>query len=435
MKTLAILALLVSNLSAGPLQVRLKDFEDPPLGWRLWSHRAATAPRVFVDSTVSHSGRASLAVSGNGNALAHGGWEHDLGPIAPGKWYRLSVSYRWQGVMHPVWQIVARIDWRDSQNKRVAPPDYLYQQRPEGDWMRTWIEAAAPERASVATVQLFLSHAPHGVVWWDDVRFEEIPPPGPRHVRIAAVHFRPQHSPGPQANVEAFIERFQNEVHGPTDIILFPEGMTVVGTGRSYVEVAESVPGPTTERLAKLAKARNSYIVAGLYEAEGTAVYNTAVLLDRQGRLAGKYRKVYLPREEYEAGLTPGNQFPVFDADFGRLGLMICYDVFFSDPAKALAMQGAEMILLPIWGGDEVLARARAIENRVFLVTSGYDHPTYIMDPDGERLSVASGQGRVAVATVDLSKRYSHPHLGDMRARRRKEQRTDVLIPPPSGQR
>ncbi|MBL8232477.1 MAG: carbon-nitrogen hydrolase family protein [Bryobacterales bacterium] len=432
MRHLACLFLAAGLLCAEPLKVHLRNFDDTPFGWRAWSHRAATAPRTFVDATVSHGGRASLAVSGKGNALVHGGWEHDVRNVAAGKWYRFSAYYRWQGVEHPVWQIAPRIDWLDARGKRAGVPDYIYQQRREGDWMKTWIEVAAPERASTATIQLFLSHAPHGTVWWDDISFEEIAAPEPRQVRVATVNLRPQNSPSREANVISFVAAFEKAVQGNTDIILFPEGMTVVGTGRTYIDVAESVPGPTTSRLGELARARNSYVVAGIYESEGDAVYNTAVLLDRQGKLAGKYRKVYLPREEYESGLTPGNAFPTFDTDFGRIGLMICYDVFFADPAKTLAMKGAEMILLPIWGGDEVLAKARAIENRIFLITSGYDHPTYIMDPNGERLSVAQERGAVAVATVDLGKRYLQPHLGDMRGRRMKEQRTDMPVPPPA---
>jgi predicted amidohydrolase len=167
-------------------------------------------------------------------------------------------------------------------------------------------------------------------------------------------------------------------------------------------------------------------VAAGIYEREGTAIYNTAVLLDRSGTLVGKYRKVYLPREEVEGGLTPGAEYPMFRTDFGTVGLMICYDVFYSDPAHALAARGAEMILMPIWGGDETLAKARAIENRVFLVASGYDHPTYIMDPTGERLSEAHHRGEAANAMIDLNKRYLDPFLGDMRERRPKELRVDV---------
>ena len=158
-------------------------------------------------------------------------------------------------------------------------------------------------------------------------------------------------------------------------MILLPEGITVVGTGKSFADVAETVPGPTTQRLGELARKHNSYIVAGLYEREGPAIYNTAVLIDREGNVAGKYRKVQLPYEEIEGGLTPGNDYPVFQTDFGTVGLMICYDSQFAEPAQALAGRGAEIIFMPIWGGIETLARARAIENKVFLVSSGYDFP------------------------------------------------------------
>ena len=218
-------------------------------------------------------------------------------------------------------------------------------------------------------------------------------------------------------------------VTGKVDVILLPEGITVIGTGKSYVDVSETVPGPTTATLGEVARRHSSYVAAGIYEREGEIVYNTAILLDRRGDLVGKYRKVYLPSGEIEGGLTPGNDYPVFKTDFGTVGLMICYDVFFSDPAHALARQGAEMILLPIWGGDETLAKARAIENKVYLVTSGYDHPTYIMDPEGKRIASAPHHGDAAIATVDLNKRYWDVQLGDMRARRVKEERVDVRLP------
>ena len=65
----------------------------------------------------------------------------------------------------------------------------------------------------------------------------------------------------------------------------------------------------------------------------------------------------------------------------------------------------------------------------MFVAASGYDYPTYIMDPDGETLSLAQQQATAAIATIDLSKRYVHPHLGDMRGRRMKELRLDVKPP------
>jgi predicted amidohydrolase len=89
------------------------------------------------------------------------------------------------------------------------------------------------------------------------------------------------------------------------------------------------------------------------------------------------------------------------------------------------------LILMPIWGGPERLAVARALENRVFLAASGYGHPTYVMDPDGELLATATEEGSVALATIDLNKRYPDEWLGDMRTRRLREIRTDVSLPAP----
>ena len=128
------------------------------------------------------------------------------------------------------------------------------------------------------------------------------------------------------------------------------------GTGRTYADVAETIPGPSTKFLGGLAAKHHFYIVAGLYERAGKAIYNTAVLLDRDGKLTGRYHKVCIPREEVDGGIMPGTEYPVFDADFGRVGLMICWDLEFPEVARELAARGAEVILMPIWGGEDTLA-------------------------------------------------------------------------------
>jgi predicted amidohydrolase len=245
-------------------------------------------------------------------------------------------------------------------------------------------------------------------------------------VSVAAVNLRPKGTTSSADSVNRFITMAERAIGDKTDVIVLPEGITAVGTGKSYVDVAETIPGATTRRLGELAKARNTYIVAGIYEREGPAVYNAAVLIDRSGNIAGKYRKVYLPREEIEGGLTPGRDYPVFHTDFGIVGLMICYDVMFPDPARALAGRGAQIILMPIAGGDETLARARAIENKLFIVSSGYDFPTMIIDPDGNVLSKTHEDGTLAKAQIDLSKRYMDTWLGDMHSRRMRELRLDI---------
>lgn len=396
---------------------------DP--AWHPRAARPEIAPRAFVASAPSRGEPGALALAGDGNSAAAGGWERRVEGVVPDRWYRLSACYRAENIAHESWQVVARLDWTAADGARVAQPDYAWRGEREGEWKRLTLEAPAPAGAVAVLVQLQVRDAGPGVVYWDDLRLEEIAAPAPRRVTVAAVNLRPRHTTSSAASVRAWVTLAEGAVPA-ADVILLSEGIPMVGTGRPYVEVAEPVPGPTTEALAGLARRKHAWVVAGLYERSGPIVYNTAVLIDRSGALAGTYRKVYLPREEIEGGLTAGSAYPVFATDFGRVGLMICWDTQFADPARALALGGAELLLVPIAGGNETLVRARAIENRVFLASSGYDYPTQVTDPDGQVLARAVTDGTVAVATIDLGRRYLDPWLGDMRGRLFKELRTDL---------
>jgi predicted amidohydrolase len=395
-------------------------------GWRVWAPRQATAPRVYVDATRARARLGSLAVSGDGNPAVCGGWERDVAGVAAREWYRLTAHYRVEGPVYEPVQVLARLDWRDARGERVGQPDYASAVERVGEWKRVTLDAPAPERASSARIQLLLLNAPRATVWWDDIAIERIAAPAPRRVTIASVNFRPPSGGTSESNVTAFIDAIGQAVPTGADVILLSEVITSTATGRPYEDAAERVPGPTTARLGEVARARKAYIVAGLVEREGTAVYNTAVLIDRAGRLVGKYRKVYLPREEMEGGLTPGGDYPVFRTDFGTVGMMICWDLQYADPARALALAGAEIILMPIAGGNTALDKARAIENRVFVASAGYSFPTRVVDPDGEIIAEAKERGTAAITTIDLARRYTHPWLGHMRDRFRKEVRLDI---------
>ncbi len=428
MKLLTFIVFSFAMCPAEPIPVRQSAFDTNSSGWRAWAARPEIAPRTFIDRVHGRGEPGSLAISGNSNAAAYGGWEYAASGIKPGKWYRFVAYYRGEGLQSESLQVVSRLDWAKSDGKRAGQPDYAYRVTQDGDWRRVALEAPAPESTQAVKLQLFLQNAPSATVWWDEISLEEIPAPAPRLVKVAAINLKPRNTGSAGESVRQFLEAVKKSVNDPADIILLPEGITIVGTGKSYAEVAEPVPGPITARLGEAARLKNAYIVAGVYEREGQAIYNTAVLIDRKGNLAGKYRKVYLPREEIEGGLTPGNDYPVFQTDFGKIGMMICWDVQYGDPARALALRGAELILMPIWGGNEALGKARAIENRVFVASSGYNYPTYVMDPDGEMLAVARDQGIAATATIDLNRRYVDPWLGDMRGRFMKELRLDVNV-------
>jgi predicted amidohydrolase len=370
-----------------------------------------------------------MGISGAGNAAAWGGWQKGIEKVEPGRWYRFTGLFRTEKVAYEHRQVGARVEWLDARGRRTGQPDYAYEvEAAGGAWKRVSLTMPAPEKAAAARLQLYLGNAPDARVWWKDVTLEPATAPGARRVRIAAVNLRPKSTASREASVAAFVKAIDATVTSPVDLIVLPEGITVVGTGKTYADVAEPLQGPTVKSLAETARKHRSWVAAGLYEREGSAIYNTSVLLDREGRLAGRYRKVYLPREEVEGGITPGNDYPVFNTDFGKLGMMICWDVHYADPARALALKGAEVIVMPIWGGNELLARARAIENRVFIAASGYDYPTQIIDPDGNIIAKHAGDATVALATVDLNERYMDRWLGDMRQRLRKELRFDVPV-------
>lgn len=431
MRRLLMFLMTCGVVAAAPMRVSQSAFvagpDGAPTGWTTWSARAETMPHTYVDPARGRSRLGSLAISGSGNAAEHGGWHYQVSGIEPGKSYKFVAYYRSTGVTAENWQIEAKLDWRKADGRRPAEPEDVYRAVREGAWTKVSLETQAPPESSAAVIQLYLSNAPAGIVWWDDISFEQVAPPPARKVTVASLNYIPVNAHSGEESVRQFLRVADQAVGPKTDVILLPEAVTQFGTGKSYFEAAQPIPGPATLELGKLAKAKNSYVVAGVIEREGATVYNSAVLIDRLGALVGKYRKVHLPRGEVEGGMTPGNDYPVFQTDFGTVGLMICYDVFFADPARALTLKGSELLLMPIEGGVEPLGRARAIENRVFLAAAGStNYPTYILDPDGEVLAQARDRGQAAIATIDLNERYIHPHRGDMRQRYVKELRLDI---------
>jgi predicted amidohydrolase len=163
------------------------------------------------------------------------------------------------------------------------------------------------------------------------------------------------------------------------DIVIFPE-MSLTGyTIRDHAyDLAEEVPGPSTRRIEKIARQESLYIVHGMPERSGIGraiLYNTAVLTGPEGYV-GKYRKTHLPTHsvfEEKRYYRPGYQTPVFETRLGKLGLTICYDIFFPEITRALRLQGAKFIICISASPAvrrkffEFLTIARAIENTCFL--------------------------------------------------------------------
>ena len=235
------------------------------------------------------------------------------------------------------------------------------------------------------------------------------------------MHYRPG-GKSPQANREEFATLIAEAAKQRADLVVLGETLTYFGTGKKFPDVAEPIPGPSTDYFGQLAKKHNLYIVPGLNERDGHLVYNVAVLIGPDGRIVGKYRKVCLPRGEIAAGIAPGRDYPVFATRFGKVGLMVCYDGFFPEVARHLTNRGAEVIAWPVWGCNPNLASARACENHVYLVSSTYEDIarnwmlTAVFDHEGKALVKAEKWGTVIVTEVDLDQRLQWNSLGDFKA-------------------
>ena len=329
------------------------------------------------------------------------------------KSYQIDCYFKTSGMENPEKNIRIKINWLDNKGGNIFT-EFVSRYRKEGEWYHAEQKLTAPRNTANLSLELILQWSDSGTVWWDDVSVREVQPDNRRKIKVAASNDKPLKPSTTEKNLKFYSYKITAAGKLGVDLLCLGEGITLVSTGRNFEQVAESIPGESTKILGEAARKSNMYVVAGIYEREGPLIYNTAILIDRQGNIAGKYRKTHLPQTEIEGGLTPGSEYPVFRTDFGIIGIEICYDNFFPEVSRSLALNGAEIIILPIWGdirGDfyewDIVARARAIDNAVYLVASMYDGPdkSLIIDPDGKILPDADGFKGLKTATIDPSKR------------------------------
>ncbi len=172
------------------------------------------------------------------------------------------------------------------------------------------------------------------------------------------------------------------------DLVVLPEEVLTVGKGRTAVERSVLLKGPVLDRMGEKARQYSTYLVVPLDLAEenGTTS-NAAVLLDRAGKVTGIYRKVHLvdiPGSKLlEGGHTPGAEYSVFDCDFGRLAIQICYDLNFSEGWQALADKGAEIVVVPTMSPQTVQPTIYAFNGSCYVVTSNHRNNATIFNPAG----------------------------------------------------
>ena len=394
-------------------------------GWSSFAPRSQTAP---VTNVSQGSSGYALNVYANGVTNVYGGWRTRIQGLQGGNYYRFRARALPVDIASSRESVTIILRWRGAFGDEVSP-DYVWDYRTQADGSLQFDRTIqAPAGTNAVDVELVLQWSPNGRVSFDTLSFMPAAAPAARNVRVAAVYYRPSGTRSGQESVQRAAQYAEQvaATHQP-DIMVLGELLNVIGAPGTLDGKAETIPGPSTDIVAAVARSYNTYIVFGLLEREGTLLYNASVLVNRSGEIVGKYRKVQVPLPESSAGIGPGNSVSVFDADFGRIAMLICHDVSFPEPAREAALKGAELILVPFWGGKSSLVRARAAEHGMYVAISGYDYPSEIVDPLGTVLDTVSGINGppdVAVANIDLRRRFRENWLGDWRDISNKERRT-----------
>jgi predicted amidohydrolase len=195
-----------------------------------------------------------------------------------------------------------------------------------------------------------------------------------------------------------------------TDLIALPE------TWKGTRAAPETITGPVITQVSALAKKHNTYIVCPIFrKGDDDKVYNSSILLDRKGEIKMIYNKVYPYWNEFEPGDPPseiGIDAPVYEADFGRIGLAICYDANFPAVFKRLSDQGAELVVwVSAWTGARVM-QAHAINFNYYIVTSTWTKNCCVFDINGDSLLYEENSDiNISHITLDLDRRIYHENF------------------------
>jgi predicted amidohydrolase len=225
-----------------------------------------------------------------------------------------------------------------------------------------------------------------------------------RRVRITSISFscRP---------LEAIVDVVDREGARGVDLIALPETWA-----DQSLNQPEGLDGPVISAMAQLARKHETYIVCPIdrQDQEGERRVNSAVLLDRGGRVAGIYDKVYPYWSEFN--LLPiveiGADAPVFETDFGRVGLAICFDVNFPEVWKELADNGAELVIWPSAYSAGTTLQAHALNHHYSIVTSTQTGDCLVYDIDGQELLYEKSDDiNISRVTLDLDRGIYHENF------------------------
>jgi predicted amidohydrolase len=378
------------NLVANPGFEAASSRDGVPDRWTAGAPSDALRP-IFqqVASGLRSGQRAACIRSAGGYRL---GYLFQDVPVEEGRTYEVVVRYRCEGIDNPNRCVLVDLVW-GAEGWNDA---FVSHWEKSGEWFEG--RQRLPNRGGKSLrVHLLLRIDGPGAVFFDDVEVRQAKLMPPRTVKVASYSEIPKGDDS-AALARALAPVIAKAAAEKCDIVCLTEGLNLVN---SPLANAEPIPGPMYNVLTEAARQGKIYVIGCIYEKDGKYVYNTAFLLDRQGRLLGKYRKTHLHWPEMFQGVRPGDDHPVFDCDFGRIGIEICYDSWFPEVARVLALKGAEIIFCPNAGYHEACQAARTCDNGVYFVPASHNRVNVIWDPNFREL--ARGGRELLTANLELT--------------------------------
>ena len=193
------------------------------------------------------------------------------------------------------------------------------------------------------------------------------------------------------------------------DLVLLPESFTAAGAQAGRIrDVAQPIPGPSFDAVADRARKFSTYVLAGFYQRLGDAILNVGALIDREGQLVGTYVKQHPTPGEIDQGVVPGNADGVFETDFGRIGVAICFDLNWSHIWQAFSDRGVDLACwISAYQGGFPL-RAHAALHGYPIITSIWPFPAQVIGRTGAVVAETSQWNPVLGLELDLGSRLFH---------------------------
>jgi len=389
-----------------------------------WASHPSAAPR-----TCKRNGD-DLVIAANGTRTCCGGWQMVYAGATAGQAYALHVDVAYEGLDCPRDALECVAYWGElppTQAGQAASRQwhYLTPRRTGDGAVRFAAQIEAPQGAERLTLRCVFRWSAQGSSVWrmPEIALARPQEPKSRVARICVVTGTVDSRPKPPVTIQANLAYYgglcERACERKPNLIVLPEIALQWQVPGHSLDLAVEAPGPETDLFARIAAQARARIAVGMLERDGDAVFNSVVLISPEGRIDGKYHKVHLAvRNESHSGVLPGDGFPVFETEIGRVGCNICMDSSACESSRMAGLNGADFLLLPIMGDHRAsrlspgkslfnesrwraIMRTRAMDNQLCLaVARNNGQGSCIVDRMGKILAWNEGDRDIIGAAV-----------------------------------